>query len=307
MSRRKQPDSPVDPGRRRLLIGSGVVGAAATVSPGLLWPTAARAMHGDGDVAWTEAQLRSALEALRNDTFFALSAFAVPGDDPYSQVQGVSTAYPGGVGTRADLYLSGGTDLLVPMPAEFMQQMLTAVGAFLRFCPMEIPDAAAEGLSENEEWLLEHLDYKLGESLSEGVANSVLAALLVNLAATMKKADAATGPFVAPFANLSWADKAAVLDELDGRRSWLKTAVTWGVQDHDYRHAAPGVMQSLLSFVLRIGGFSAYNEFAVFNPANNTIAQRPLGWVLSQYQPSAPPVADGLADFIGYYQGRRSV
>lgn len=307
MSRRKQPDSPVDPGRRRLLVGSGVVGAAATVAPGLLWPTAARAMHGEGAVEWTEDQLRSALEALRNDTFFAMSAFAVPGNDPYSQSQGVSTAYPGGVGTRADLYLAGGIDLLVPMPPAFMQQLLSAVGAYLRFCPLEIPDDAAASLGENGEWLLENLDHKLGSYLEQGVANSVLVSLLMNLAATLQNGHATAGPFVAPFANLTWDEKARVLDELDGGRSWLKTAVTWGVWDRDYRDSAPGVIQSLIAFMLRIGGFSAYNEFAVFNPANNTIVQRPLGWVLSQYQPSAPPVADGWDDFIGYYQGRRSV
>lgn len=306
MSRRKQPDSPVDPGRRRLLVGSGVVGAAAAVAPGLLWSTSAKAMHGGG-VEWTGEQLRSALESLRNDTFFAMSAFAVPGNDPYSQVQGVTTAYPGGVGTRADLYISGGTDMLVPMPPEFTQQMLTAIGAYLQFCPMEIPDDAAASLGENGEWLLEHLDYRLGSYLEQGVANSVLVSLLMNLAATLQNREATSGPFVAPFANLTWEDKARVLDELDGDRSWLKTAVTWGVQDNDYRRAVPGVIQSFIAFILRLGGFSAYNEFAVFNPADNTIVQRPLGWVLSQYQPSAPPVADGWDDFIGYYQGRRSV
>lgn len=65
-----------------------------------------------------------------------------------------------------------------------------------------------------------------------------------------------------------------LLDELDGPRSWLKTAVTWG-RSRDYREAAPGVIQSMVAFLLRIGGLSAYNEFAVFNPADNAIVQRP--------------------------------
>jgi hypothetical protein len=63
----------------------------------------------------------------------------------------------------------------------------------------------------------------------------------------------------------------------------------------------------MVAFMLRISGFGSYCEFAVFNPATREVAERPLGWVLSQYAPDAPPSGIGGDDFIGYFQGRRSV
>ncbi len=306
MKREREP-SPLDPGRRRLLVGSGVLGAAAAIAPGLLIPGQAHADLGSGEVDWTAEQLSSALEALRNDTFFGLIAFAVPGDEPYSQQQGVSTATPGGIATRADLYLTGGIDRVVPMPPGFMQQLLDAVGAYLNAAPLAIPDEAAAALGENGEWILENLDSSLSQYLETDVPNSILLALLLNLVANQVIENPGTGPFIAPFSNLSWEQKGQVMAALDGNGSWLKSALQWSIPDRNFREAAPGVLQTIVSFVIRIASFATYNEFAVFDAENLTITSRPLGWVLSGYQPDAPPVADGGDDLIGYYQGRRSV
>lgn len=304
---REAPQTPLNPGRRRLLVGSGVLGAAAAVAPGLLVPGKAFADLSNSDVQWTTEQLQAALEALRNDTFFGLIAFAVPGDDPYSQNQGVSTAIPGGIGTRGDLYLTGGIDRVVPMPEGFMAQLLDGIGAYLNAAPLAIPDAAAESLGENGEWILENLDASLSQYLQGDVANSIMLALLLNLVANQIIEQPGTGPFVSPFSNLTWEQKGQVMAALDGENSWLKNALEWTIPDATFREAAPGVLQMFISFVMRIASFASYNEFAVFDPENLTVAQRPLGWVLSGYLPDAPPIPDGGDDFIGYYQGRRSV
>ena len=313
MSEDKPSNVPINSGRRQLLIGSGLLGAAAAMNPGMAFAGWGRGRWGWGNpqenvepVEWTVEQLRTALNALRDDTFFAMIAFGVPGDDPYSEYQGVSTPYPGGITTRADLYLAGGTDLLVPMPPAFMDQMMASIATYLRFSPMDIPEMASEDVGENGEYILENLDSTFTELLEGEVSNSVLVALLVNLAAT-RVSGSIDGPFPSPFANLTWEQKAQVFAELENEHSWLKRAITWAIPDRDYREAAPGVMTSMIAFMLRISGFGSYCEFAVFNPATREVVQRPLGWVLSQYAPDAPPSGIGSDDFIGYFQGRRSV
>ncbi|SFR53101.1 hypothetical protein SAMN05216203_1186 [Marinobacter daqiaonensis] len=311
MSEKQPSNSPVNTGRRQLLIGSGLLGAAVAVNPGMAF---GRGWGRDRDnvqenvepVDWTVEQLRTALDKLRDDTFFGLTAFAVPGNDPYSEYQGRSTPAPGGIATRADLYLAGGVNLLLPLPAAFMQQLLASIATYLSLSPMDIPEMASGDVGENGEWILENLDSTFTDYLEGEASNTVLAALLLNLAAT-RAAGSVDGPFPSPFANLSWEQKAQLFEELESPHSWLKRALVWNIPDRDFREAAPGVIGSLVSFILRIGGFASYNEFAVFDPATREVVQRPLGWVLSQYAPDAPPSSIGSDDFIGYYQGRRSV
>lgn len=303
---KEAPQTPTNPGRRRWLVGTGILGAAAAVAPGLLVPARARADLDSDDTQWTADQLRAALDALRDDTFFGLIAFAVPGNDAYSQQQGVSTEIPGGIETRADLYLTGGIDQVIPFPTRFLSQLLDGVGAYLDAAPLAIPDEAAESLEENGEWILENLDASLSRYLEGDLPNSILVALLLNLVANQVIGQPGSGPFVAPFSNLSWEQKGQVMAALDGDDSWLREALRWTISDAAFRESAPGVLQTLVSFVMRIASFASYNEFAVFDPENLTVAQRPLGWVLSGYLPDAPPLPDGGDDFIGYYQGRRS-
>lgn len=304
---REAHQTPLNQGRRTLLVGTGILGAAALAAPGLLVPGKAYADLNSSEVQWTAEQLRAALEALRNDTFFGLVAFAVPGDDPYSEQQGVSTQIPGGIGTRGDLYLTGGIDRVIPLPPQFMNQLLEGIGGYLNAAPLSIPDDAAASLGENGEWILENLDASLSQYLENEVPNSIMLALLLNLVANQVIEQPGTGPFVAPFSNLTWEQKGRVMAALDGDNSWLKDALQWSISDQTFREAAPGVLQTFISFVIRIASFASYNEFAVFDPENLTVTQRPLGWVLSGYLPDAPPIPDGGDDFIGYYQGRRSV
>jgi hypothetical protein len=91
----------------------------------------------------------------------------------------------------------------------------------------------------------------------------------------------ASGPFSAPFANLSFPEKVAVFQGLEG--------------DPASRPLA-GVLPQFVAFLV-------YSEAGVFDPNTRTLTGLPLGWELSNYE----GVADGRNEFKGYYQNRRKV
>jgi hypothetical protein len=86
----------------------------------------------------------------------------------------------------------------------------------------------------------------------------------------------ASGPFAAPFANLSFAAKVGVFQIMDGTTALQPLA---------------GVLPPFVAFF-------AYSEAAAFDPVTRTLTGQPLGWTLSQYQ----GVADGRAEFLGYFR-----
>jgi hypothetical protein len=88
-----------------------------------------------------------------------------------------------------------------------------------------------------------------------------------------------SGPFQSPFANLSFAHKAAVFGALEGNP------------------AAAGIAGVLPLIV----GFLTYSETAVFDPATRTLVDRPIGWDLANYS----GVSDGHDEFRGYFKNRR--
>jgi hypothetical protein len=94
----------------------------------------------------------------------------------------------------------------------------------------------------------------------------------------------AAGPFASPFANLSFAAKAAVLDILERDEAFAQARSLFGV------------LPSLVAFL-------AYSEVGVFDPASRTLVGTPVGWTLTSYD----GVADGRDAFIGYFENRRRV
>jgi hypothetical protein len=92
---------------------------------------------------------------------------------------------------------------------------------------------------------------------------------------------AAAVPFLAPFARLSFAEKAAVFQRMDATESLA-------------------LLGSLLpAFV----AYFCYSEAGAFDPITRTLTGHPLGWQLSNYT----GVSDGRAEFLGYFGGRRHV
>jgi hypothetical protein len=97
---------------------------------------------------------------------------------------------------------------------------------------------------------------------------------------------APAGPFLSPFANLSFGEKAFCFAALDG----------------DPRpESAP--LRYLAVILPATVGFLAYSEAGVFDGAARRPTRTPVGWTLSGYD----GVADGRDELIGYYENRRSV
>ena len=109
--------------------------------------------------------------------------------------------------------------------------------------------------------------------------SATVAGVLNGLAQSVNPAAAAT--FLAPFARLSFAEKAAVFQIMDATES---LALLGGL---------------LPAFV----AYFCYSEAGAFDPLTRTLTGQPLGWQLSNYT----GVSDGRAEFIGYFGGRRRV
>jgi hypothetical protein len=89
------------------------------------------------------------------------------------------------------------------------------------------------------------------------------------------------GTFLSPFACLSFAEKAAVFQIMDGTDSLKPLA---------------GVLPAFVAFF-------CYSEAAVFDPVTRSLIGHPIAWDLSSYQ----GVSDGRNEFLGYFENRREV
>jgi hypothetical protein len=111
--------------------------------------------------------------------------------------------------------------------------------------------------------------------------SELVAFILNNLAQTVHP-PTPPGPFTSPFANLLFAEKAAVFAIMEGGLAGPQLVPLGG---------------ALPFFV----GFTAYSEVGVFDPETRTLTGVPVGWTLSNYD----GVADGRDDFLGYFENRR--
>jgi hypothetical protein len=107
-------------------------------------------------------------------------------------------------------------------------------------------------------------------------------ATLLNSVALAVNPNAASGGFASPFANLSFAEKAAVFSVLEGDPQFVS-------------------LRSLVGSLLALVAFLCYSEVGVFDPATRTLVGEPIGWTLSSYD----GVADGRDEFRGYFENRR--
>lgn len=120
-----------------------------------------------------------------------------------------------------------------------------------------------------------------GLDFAQPGASANVAALLNGIALAV---GAGAGPFASPFASLSFAQKGAVFQILEGDPSF-----------------AP--LRSLVGTLPGLVAFLAYSEVGVFDPATRTLAGTPVGWAISSYD----GVADGRDELIGYFEDRRKV
>ena len=88
---------------------------------------------------------------------------------------------------------------------------------------------------------------------------------------------AAVGTFASPFANLSFAHKAAVFQVMDATES----------------------LELLGGLLPLFAAFFCYSEAGAFDPTTRSLRGQPLGWTLSHYR----GVADGRDELLGYFPG----
>ncbi len=87
------------------------------------------------------------------------------------------------------------------------------------------------------------------------------------------------GAFASPFANLSFAEKAAVFQIMD----------------------ATAELTLLGGLLPPFAAFFTYSDAGTFDPATRSLTGKPVGWMLSNYQ----GVADGRDELLGYFPGPR--
>lgn len=296
------PDSTVGLGRRTFLARLGLlgaVGAGGLLTRETLAPQAAAAAPGDPLSGVVEA-LRPVLAELARDTLNGLSVFTMPGPDPYSRAQGTPSDTPGAMEAGTTDFLIDALDNFVPMPDEVVRPVATALATGLSDTGIALPGTELVPAE------LATLDKALATVL-QGDATIPLSlpiAALLNLLATQVNPAAVNGPFVSPFARLTYAEKARAFALLEDANSDLVAVL-------DVRLPEPlkGSVSGLLKFVggalIEFATFGSYSEYAVFDAKTKQLTGRPVGWRLTGYQPDGP--VEGWDEFIGYYQGRTEV
>jgi hypothetical protein len=107
--------------------------------------------------------------------------------------------------------------------------------------------------------------------------SAVVAALLDNLALAVNPAS--NGAFASPFACLSYAEKVAVFQIMDGSPQLAPLA---------------GVLTAIVPFLV-------YSEGSALDRESGTLRAWPVGWTISNYE----GVADGRDELRGYFGNRR--
>lgn len=291
--------SPVTPARtvsrRAFLARIGVLGAAAGVGGRLLLGGAA-----SGAPAQVPDALRQLLAELARDTLDGLTTFVVPGPDPYSRAQGTPRSEPGALEAGATDFMIEALDNFVPFPQQLARPVAAALSTGLSDLGIELPGDLLDLLPLP----IDTLDEALARLLDgdDAIPLSLVVALLLNLVATQVNPLAVSGPFVSPFARLSFAEKAQAFALIEGPDADLVALLDTELPE-PLRASVSGLLRFVGGALLEFPAFGAYNERAVFDPGSRTLTGTPVGWTLTGYG----GVSDGWDELIGYYQDRTEV
>ncbi len=113
-------------------------------------------------------------------------------------------------------------------------------------------------------------------------------ALLLNDFALQVNPTASSGPFLSPFARLTFKEKAEAFNRFENDRT-----ITDAVPE----------LKFVGSITHGYVAFLAFSEAGVLDPATRKLTATPVGWQIARY--GGP--TDGHAEFKGYFQGRKSV
>jgi hypothetical protein len=242
--------------RRQFLARSGALtgfSVLASVLPGVLrangWENPAYAQSVD----------------LVQDTFNGLVAFILPGDDPYSVLQGETADGPGGIAAGGTNALIANLDRYLPTPH------LHILGVDL------------------------HIPLVDTVPLSAAVAN-LLDALALTVNPLALNPVTSKGVSVSAFSHLSSAEKAKVFQLLEG--------LHLADQDLPEPFTlASGNLSFVAGIVPSFVGFLVGNDQGVYDAATRSLTGRPVSWQISGYQPNGP--VEGWNELKGYYRGRK--
>lgn len=291
--------------RRDLLIRAGVLGAAAAV--GGVWPAAASADVPEVLEPLLEQVTQPALNLLIHDTYSGLAVFGVPGPDRYSVAQGLVSPSPGGVEAGSPGLLQHTLDFFISWPDSYVHALTAAFTTGVS--ELRIPSSLLGGLLAPLEAVGATLDdvIRLALRNDRTLPVSLTLALLMNVAATQVRPTSVVGPVAgSPFANLSHAEKAQAFQRIEQADPALVALVDAHAPE-PLNEGASGLLRFAGGILLTLANFTAYTEFAVFDRDRGVAVRRPVGWDISRYMPGRTTPADGWAEFLGYYQGRRVV
>lgn len=295
-------NSTVTLGRRAFLARLGLlgaVGAGGLLTRDVLAPPAAAAAPGD-PLSGLVGLLWPVLAELARDTLNGLSVFTLPGPDPYSAAQGTPSDTPGALEARTTDFLIDALDNFVPFPDELARPVATALATGLADSGVSLPGL---DLLPTE---VATLDKALSALLRNDAALplSLPIAALLNLLATQVNPAAVNGPFLSPFARLTYAEKARAFALLEGADSDLVALLDVHLPE-PLKASVSGLLKFVGGALIEFATFGSYTEYAVYDPETGQLTGRPVGWQLTGYQPDGP--VEGWDEFVGYYQGRTEV
>jgi len=288
--------------RRDFLARTGVLGALVTLysvaGPGAI-PSWAQSPN---DLAPVLAVIRTALQELARDTFAGLAAFVVPGNDPYSVAQGMTSPKPGAIAANTTQFLLDSADNFVAIPDRNLAGLAVGLSEGLKTSPLPLPpelamipltitnqlDEAVRAYTEND----------------QPIPLSLVFALAINQLAVVTNPLAVNGAFLSPFARLSYADKLRAWAMFEGANPDLVA-----ILDENLPEAETETVSGLLRFasgaLLEFAGFGTMTEYSAFDPATRKLTGRPVGWQIAGYQPNGR--VNGWPEFIGYLEDRKQV
>lgn len=293
-------------GRRAFLARMGVLGAV--VATGGLFADRALAAVAPGvgpdesPLDQLVAQLQPVLAELARDTLNGLVVMVCPGPDAYSTAQGTPRSEDGAMEARVTDFMIASLDNFVPFPDQLGSALTHGLATGLDGTGIALPPAqAALPLGE-----VGTLDQALTTLLRNDAALplSTVIAMLLNLVATQVDPAAVHGPFLSPFARLSYEGKCQVFERLEGSDSDL-VAVLDARAPEPFKATLSGMLKFVAGALLEFAGYGSYGEWAVFDADEKTITETPVGWRLTGYQPDG--VVHGWDEMIGYYQDRKQV
>lgn len=285
--------------RRQFLARVGVLGAAAAVGV----PRAAAAAPPE--------PIGAVLQQLARDTISGLVAFVVPGPDPYSVQQGVTTVEPGGLDAGATDFMLTSLDDFFPLQDQLFGPLAQALatgltdGAARAGVPLALPGPLTGVLDD----VVDTLDAALAPLLTtdDTAPLSVVIALLLNTIATWVDPASLAGPFpAAPFANLSAGGKAEAFRRMEEDTTAIAASLDGNLTE-PLRGSLAGLMAFVPGALVEFVGFGTYSEWSAADRGTGALTGVPVGWQLTGYlaETGFEPV-EGWDELRGYYAGRTS-